>query len=165
MIRTAAASDLSQIMEIIESAKAEMRASGNNQWNEEYPREEHLLKDIEEGVLYIYEIDGAVAGLICINEEEPEDYGDANWSMEGKALTLHRLAVHQGFRGHGVGVQLISHADVIAAGQNIRLIKTDTNSQNRSTQSLLAKCGYTFTGEISLGDHPGRFYCYEKVTG
>jgi GNAT superfamily N-acetyltransferase len=163
MIRTGVISDLVQIMEIVEGAKLDMHSYGNFQWNEDYPKEEDFIKDIKEGTLFVYDIKGIIAGLICINRDEPKEYKNLNWSRGEEAVIIHRLAVNNSFRGQDVGYKLINHADAICIENNLSYIKTDTNSLNIKAQGLLRKCGYIFVGETSLIDHEGLFYCYDKV--
>jgi ribosomal protein S18 acetylase RimI-like enzyme len=163
MVRTAVTSDLEQIMEIVEGSKLDMHSYGNFQWNEYYPRAENFIKDIDEGALFVYDIKGIIAGLICINRDEPEEYKSVNWSTVKEAFVIHRLAVNNRFLGQGVGYKLINHANAICIENKISYIKTDTNSLNIKAQGLLRKCGYTFVGETSLLDHEGLFYCYDKI--
>jgi ribosomal protein S18 acetylase RimI-like enzyme len=163
MIRTAEISDLTEIMEIVESSKLDMHSYGNFQWNKGYPTQADFIKDITEGTLFVYDIKGIIAGLICINRVEPEEYKNADWSMTKEALIIHRLAVNNKFSGQGVGHKLINHVNDICIENNIIYIKTDTNSLNIKAQGLLRKCGYYFVGEISLLGHSGIFYCYDKV--
>ena len=50
IIRTAEATDLPTIMQLVASAKAIMRKSGNtNQWNDGYPSEDIIMEDIKSG--------------------------------------------------------------------------------------------------------------------
>ena len=54
MIRKATYEDMPVLMEIFRNARGIMRASGNmNQWNDGYPSEDIVRKDIEEGVCYV----------------------------------------------------------------------------------------------------------------
>ena len=104
MIRTAVISDLDQIMEIVESSKLDMHSYGNFQWNEGYPKEEDFINDITEGTLFVYDIKGIIAGVICINRDEPEEYKNANWSMAKEAFIIHRLAVNNNFQRSRCGL-------------------------------------------------------------
>lgn len=165
MIRTAVISDLVQIMKIVEGSKKDMHSYGNYQWNEDYPKKEDFIKDITDQNLFAYIIENTVAGIICINKDEPKEYENASWTLLKEALIIHRLAVDSSFHGRGVGLKLIKHTNVICNERGIDYIKTDTNSLNIKAQKLLIKCGYTFTGDIGLENHSGKFYCYEKVLG
>lgn len=163
MIRNAVAADLLQIMEIVEAAKSDMHSYDNYQWDESYPKEEDFMRDLTEGSLYVYDMEGSIAGVVCINKDEPEEYKNAGWSKAAEALIIHRLAVNPQFLGHGVGYQLIQYADFLGQQRNISCIRTDTNALNVKAQGLLKKCGYTFAGEITLSGHEGTFYCYDKA--
>lgn len=163
MIRIAIISDLDQIMQIVEDSKLDMHSYGNFQWNEDYPKAEDFIKDINNRSLFVYDLEGIVAGFICVNKEEPEEYKNTNWSLAKEAYIIHRLAVNNNFLGQGVGHELIDYANAICIKDNISYIKTDTNTLNIKAQGLLKKCGYTFVGDISLSGHIGLFYCYEKV--
>lgn len=163
MIRTAVISDLDQIMQIVEGSKADMHSYGNYQWNEDYPKADNFINDINSGSLFVYDINGTVAGLVCINKEEPEEYKKANWSMEKEAYIIHRLAVDSSLLGQGIGYELINYVNVICIKNNISYIKTDTNALNVKAQGLLKKCGYNFVGETCLTGYRGLFYCYEKA--
>ena len=51
MIRKATYEDVPALMEVFRRAREIMRASGNmHQWNDSYPSEEIVRKDIEDGV-------------------------------------------------------------------------------------------------------------------
>ena len=54
MIRKSTYEDLPELMEVFGKAREIMRTSGNmNQWNDGYPSEEIVRKDIEKGVSYV----------------------------------------------------------------------------------------------------------------
>jgi len=162
MIRTALLSDLNQIMEIVETSKLDMHSYDNFQWNKDYPKENDFIKDIIEGTLFVYDIKGIIAGLICINKIEPNEYKNANWSMAKQSVIIHRLAVSNEFQSQGVGYKLINYTNNICIENGLSYIKTDTNSLNIKAQGLLRKCGYTFVDEITFLNHMGIFYCYDK---
>lgn len=98
MIRKANMNDLESIMKIIKSTVEEMKTYNNTQWDENYPLEKDFVSDIKKQDLYIYEVDGEVAGFICLNYEEPEEYLGLNWSSNKKAMVIHRMAVNPNFR-------------------------------------------------------------------
>ena len=97
MIRKANMNDLESIMQIIKSTVEEMKTYNNTQWDENYPLEKDFVSDIKKQDLYIYEVDGEVAGFICLNYEEPEEYLGLNWSSNKKAMVIHRMAVNPNF--------------------------------------------------------------------
>ena len=107
MIRKANMNDLESIMKIIKSTVEEMKIYNNTQWDENYPLEKDFVSDIKKQDLYIYEVDGEVAGFICLNYEEPKEYLGLNWSSNKKAMVIHRMAVNPNFRKTGIASKLL----------------------------------------------------------
>lgn len=119
MIRKANMNDLESIMKIIKSTVEEMKTYNNTQWDENYPLEKDFVSDIKKQDLYIYEVDGEVAGFICLNYEEPEEYLGLNWSSNKKAMVIHRMAVNPNFRKTGIASKLVDFAEKLAVENNV----------------------------------------------
>lgn len=130
MIRKANMNDLESIMQIIKSTVEEMKTYNNTQWDENYPLEKDFVSDIKKQDLYIYEVDGEVAGFICLNYEEPEEYLGLNWSSNKKAMVIHRMAVNPNFRKTGIASKLVDFAEKLAVENNVSYLKSDTYSIN-----------------------------------
>lgn len=163
MIRKAVKEDIKNIMKIIEETIVEMHLYGNYQWDENYPQEKDFINDIQKGDLFAYEREGKLVGFVCINQVEPAEYRGLNWSFNEEFLVIHRMAVKPSVRKTGIGTELMKFADRLALENNIRYIKTDTNSVNAKMNALFKKCGYNFVGEISFLGKEKPFYCYEKI--
>lgn len=163
MIRTATAGDIDEIMRIVDETKSIMHAQGNVQWNEKYPLREDFERDILRASLYIIEENSAVAGFVCLDFDEPEEYKSADWQKPGPALVLHRMAVDTKARGLGIGGKLLAFAQAKAAELGAVSIRTDTFSGNIPMNSLFVKHGFHMAGAVELcGKSAQPFYCYEK---
>jgi GNAT superfamily N-acetyltransferase len=163
MMRKAVREDLKGIMEILKVTVAEMNADNNFQWDENYPQEKDFRQDIEKGDLYVAERDGIMLGFVCVNKTEPVEYNGLKWSSKEEAMVVHRMAVNPAYRRNGVGTELMRFADELALKNNIRYLKTDTNSVNTKMNALFVKCGYKFIGEMSFLGKETPFYCYDKL--
>lgn len=163
MIRKAVMEDIKDIMEIIKQTIAEMRTYNNTQWNENYPQEKDFIDDIQSGNLFASEVEGKLAGFVCLNKEEPVEYSDLNWSLKQEAMVIHRMAVNPDFRRRGIGTELMKFAEKHALENNIQHLKTDTYSINTKMNGLFKKCGLNFIGEVHFYENEKPFYCYEKV--
>lgn len=163
MIRKAEIKDIKDIMKIIKETIEEMHSYDNNQWDENYPQEKDFLDDIQKGDLYASEREGKLVGFVCINKVEPAAYRELNWSLNEEFMVIHRMAVKFAVRRTGIGAELMKYADSLALKNNIRYIKTDTNSVNFKMNALFKKCGYNFVGQIRFLGKEKPFYCYEKV--
>lgn len=163
LTRRATLADLPAILALVRRVVPLMNASGNFQWSTDYPNEAVFTADIEQNHLWVAELDGAVAGLAALTQDQDEEYAQADWDVAEPALVTHRLAVDPMAQGKGIALALMEQAEKQAAAQNLRVLRVDTNSENTATQRLFPKLGYRFAGEITLAFRPGqRFFCYEK---
>lgn len=75
MIRKATLEDLPCLMEIFHEARGIMRSCGNvNQWNDSYPSEEIVRKDIEEGNCVVLCVDDECGTILLANGDPREAY-------------------------------------------------------------------------------------------
>lgn len=162
-VRQATAEDIDAVMEVVRRVVPLMRASGNFQWDDDYPNPAVFARDVENGQLWLAEIDDRIAGMAAITTDQEPEYAQAAWDASETAIVIHRLAVDPAFRGKGVAAFLMRHAEAAAAAREIQVLRVDTNIQNEATKKLLPKLGYIPAGEIGLAFRPGlRFRCYEK---
>jgi ribosomal protein S18 acetylase RimI-like enzyme len=164
--RRATLADRPAILALVRRVVPLMNASGNFQWSADYPNEAVFTADIEQNHLWVAELDGAVAGVAALTQDQDAEYAQADWDVTEPALVTHRLAVDPAAQGQGVALALMEQAETQAVAQGLRVLRVDTNSENAATQRLFPKLGYRFAGEITLGFRPGlRFFCYEKWLG
>jgi ribosomal protein S18 acetylase RimI-like enzyme len=163
LIRPATTTDLPALLNLIRHVVPLMHETGNFQWDDHYPNETVFKQDIDKGQLWVAEIDGELAGVAALTEDQEPEYAQVGFDLSQRAVVTHRLAVDPAFRGKGVAVALLAQAETIALKRGISFLRIDTNSENPMTQKLFPKLGYTYAGEITLGFRPGlRFLAYEK---
>jgi len=164
--RRAALTDIPVILALVRRVVPLMHASGNFQWSADYPNEAIFTADIAQNHLWVAELDGTVAGVAALTQDQDAEYAQADWDATKPALVTHRLAVDPAAQGQGVALALMEQAEKQAVAQDLHVLRVDTNSENAATQRLFPKLGYRFAGEITLGFRPGlRFFCYEKRLG
>ena len=162
-IRTCKSDEVTTLMDLVRRMVPSMRASGNLQWDEDYPNAEVFQQDVAAAQLWVAEIDGKIGGFAAITTEQPAEYAEVGWNVQEPAIVVHRLAVDPAWRGKGIAAALMAQAETVAKDRGIGVLRVDTNSENAATQRLFPKLGYTLAGEIELGFRPGlRFLCYEK---
>lgn len=163
LIRQAILTDVPQIMLLIAEVVPAMIASGNLQWDNNYPNAAVFADDINKGQLWVAEVEGHIAGISAITTDQETEYAQVGWDLTEIAIVTHRLAVSPQYRGLGIAKALLQQAEQEARNRNIKTLRIDTNTNNEATQKLFPKLGYIYAGEINLGFRPGlRFYCYEK---
>jgi len=163
MIRKAGIEDLKDILEIIKQTIVIMSTYNNNQWDEKYPKEKDFMDDIQKENLFVIEREDKIAGVICINKEQPAEYSEMNWTLDEACMVIHRMSVSPDYRKSGIGTELMKFTEELALKNNLRYIKTDTYSINPNMNALFVRCGYKLIGEISFLRKEKPFYCYEKV--
>jgi GNAT superfamily N-acetyltransferase len=83
-------------------------------------------------------LDGALAGLI-----ETVDEGDT--------LLIENVAVAPARQGHGIGSQLMAHAEAIARALGLGRLRLYTNQRFAENVRLYLRLGYRVDGETDLG--------------
>jgi ribosomal protein S18 acetylase RimI-like enzyme len=163
LIRLATTADLPALIDLIRRVVPLMRQAGNFQWDDHYPNEIVFNQDITKQQLWVAEIDGQLAGVAALTEDQEPEYAQVGFDISQRAVVTHRLAVDPAFQGRGVAAALLAQAEQLAQERNIAFLRIDTNSENQVTQRLFPKLGYQYAGEISLSFRPGlRFLAYEK---
>ena len=161
--RRATLADIPAILALVRRVVPLMHASGNFQWSADYPNEAVFRADIAQNHLWVAELDGTLAGLAALTQDQDAEYAQADWDVTEPALVTHRLAADPAAQGKGIALALMAEAETQAVAQGLRVLRVDTNSENTATQRLFPKLGYRFAGEITLAFRPGlRFLCYEK---
>lgn len=165
--RPAELRDLEAINRLIVHARAAIARLGIDQWQDGYPEPELIESDIEQGIGRVFLVDGNIAAyLVAISDPEPVyDKIDGRWITEGLPyLTIHRMAIDDGYRGTGLSVQMFSWAQENARTLGLASLRADTHRGNLAMRGLLNKCGFEYCGEVtyevSAGD-PIRV-AYEK---
>ena len=162
-IRLATTTDIPALITLIQRIVPLMHEAGNFQWDDHYPNETVFSQDIVKHQLWLADIDGQIAGVAALTEDQEPEYEQVGFDLTQRAVVTHRLAVDPAFRGQGVAAALLNQAEQIALERGITFLRIDTNSENQATQKLFPKLGYSYAGEITLSFRPGlRFLAYEK---
>ena len=163
-IRLATLDDVPAIMQLVAAVIPVMQASGNFQWDNTYPNAKVFENDIALNQLWVADVDGEIGGITAITTDQDQEYAEVGWDITETAIVTHRLAVSVNHRRKGIAEALLKQAEIVAQSRGIKILRIDTNSNNKATRLLFPKLGYEFAGEISLSFRPNlRFYCYEKL--
>lgn len=155
-------SDIEQITSILSHAVSFMNASGNFQWDKHYPNRTVFENDIQRGELFKAMDMNSLAGIVCLNQDQPPEYGPLDWKTPHKALVIHRMMVAPEYHGEGIARAMFAFAEEEAKRQGFPAIRSDTNRANGAMNHLFQAFDYRFTGTIVLRENPVLFNCYEK---
>lgn len=161
--RQATLSDQSIIWSILQQAIIRRKNDGSKQWQDGYPNESVVEKDIERGIGYVLTINGEIAAYaaVILNDEPAYSKIVGTWLTSGDFYVVHRIAVSDKFSGQGLGKVIMQFIEEFALKNNVRSIKVDTNFDNPAMLKTFEKLGYVYCGEVTFRDSPRR--AYEKV--
>lgn len=151
MIRKATINEIQKITDITENVKKIMHEVDNiPQWDYGYPNYEVFANDIKNETLFVYDIDGEIAGYIVVNNEEDVAAQTIKYRKYDTYQVIHRFAVTPEFRGKGVAKALVNYVFDMAKEKNLEAIRIDTNSQNIQMNSLILSMGFEFCGQMEF---------------
>ncbi len=162
-IRNGTTGDIDSIMSIVGQVVAEMAAYGNFQWTSEYPTAQRFQQDIQNRSLFVAAENRAVLGFIVVDRIQPPEYAPVAWNRDGPACVIHRFAVAESARRHGIASSLEAHACELARQSRTHYLRTDTNSSNQAMQRFLKSRNYRYTGDVFFAKCTNAFYCYDKA--
>jgi len=152
------------IMSMISKAVVHMKSKGINQWDREYPNLSIIMDDIDHYSGYVMVDEGEIAGYVCVNTNQPEEYEDVPWEDEsGKWCVIHRLVVAVGRQGQGIAKKIIHQVEEQAQKDGFKSIRLDTYSGNPVSMELYPKIGFMPRGEIKFKHREEPFHVFEKL--
>ena len=163
--RQANISDLDQIVEIIELSKKYLKETKVDQWQDGYPAKEDLRRDIESGNSYVLTNKDEIVATTVISLDGESTYNsifNGEWITNEEYIVMHRVAVHDKYKGKGIFKELIIDAESLALNKGISSIKIDTHRDNISMQRAVVKNDFQKCGIIYLEDGSERI-AFEKV--
>lgn len=158
--RKATAQDVGRIWEILQQAIERRRLEGSQQWQDGYPNPNTLAADLDQGVGFVAEAQGAILAYFAVieNHEPAYDAIDGKWLTDGTFIVLHRVAVAAEYLGKGYAEKILNHVEVLAQQRGIASIRADTNFDNPAMLHLFEKLGYTYCGEVYFRGAPRMAY-------
>lgn len=164
-MRKAKTSDIDAMMEIIDEAKALLKADGSTQWQDGHPDRTLLLNDIEHGFARVLIVDGEVAGTATLMTAPDPNYAkiEGSWSDTTDPYgTIHRIAISSKFRGLKLSKFFFSNLISDTYSQGIYHMRIDTHEMNKRMQHLVKEFGFKYTGIIYVSDAiDGKRLAYE----
>lgn len=162
--RKATQKDLPEIWTLIQQAILRRKIDGSDQWQDGYPNELVIRKDIENENAYVLTHENEIAGYIAIlfNDEPAYKNIKGEWLTHGDFVVVHRLAISDKYLGKGLAQRLLDYTEKLAVENKIFSIKIDTNFDNIAMLKILEKMGYTHCGEVTFSNG-NRRKAFEKV--
>ncbi len=166
-IRKSQKADLADIMSIISDAQRYLANLEIDQWQDGYPDETQILLDIANNDSYVIfqENDDIVGTSVCTTKHETTyDNINGQWLTPANSEygVIHRIAVSDKYRKHGLARFVFSHYEQVLKNSNIKSLRVDTHRDNIGMQQLLASMNYKYCGIILLNNGAERL-AFEKL--
>ena len=135
------------------------------QWDFTYPDKAIILKDIESTSCFIVKIEGQIAAVVSLNQDQDGQYSRVKWKGgEDDIWVIHRLAVSTKFQNKGIATKLCQHMEEIARQQGAKAIRLDAYSENPYSNKMYLKLGYKVMDEpLFFHGNKVKFNAYEKL--
>lgn len=133
-----------------------------------YPTPDLFRASLDEGVLFVCELDGMIAAAARINQVQAEEYSRAPWTILAspeRVMVLHTMAVHPTMQGRGIATGFVRFYEQYAARCGCTCLRLDTNFTNTPGRALYPKLGYHEVGVVPCtfnGIEGVDLLCYEK---
>lgn len=160
-IRKSTYEDIPKLMKIFDNARRIMRESGNlHQWNDSYPSEEIIRKDIEDGVsVVLCDNQDIMATMAFIPGPDPTyaKIHDGQWLNDSPYYVIHRIASVA--PGNNAARQFLDWGFT-----KTDTIRIDTHKDNVIMHNILRKYGFRHCGVIFLANGDPR-EAYQMTLG
>jgi RimJ/RimL family protein N-acetyltransferase len=138
-----------------------MREQGIDQWDELYPDETLLARDIAAGTVRLLKDDDAVIGTATLDAYFDPLWADMAWTYPLEtARAVHRLMIHPAHQGRGLSKALMAWIEATARSQGARSIRLDCFLANPASIRLYESLGYQRVGTARM--RKGDFVGFEK---
>src|SRR5262245_20431947 len=134
--------DIPGVVRLISATTQAMREHGIYQWDESYPNEKVITKDIDSRSLYVLEQSGLCIAAVSLNQEQDEAYQQVHWLGGEPVLVVHRLCVDPAYQRNGIGSRLMDFAEEHAKQNAYGSIRLDAYTGNPRAVRLYERRGY-----------------------
>lgn len=162
--RRATVEDVKYIINIIAQAQKYFKERKIDQWQNGYPNEEVIARDIYNESSYVLTEDNKVVATAALYFDEEKNYKniyEGNWKSNAPYSVIHRIAVSNQCKGRGVASIMLDEMSKLSKEKNVHNLRVDTHMENLSMQSLLKKNHFDYCGIIYIEDG-GKRVAFEK---
>ncbi|MDT2757070.1 GNAT family N-acetyltransferase [Enterococcus asini] len=166
-VRKAQTSDLSKVMEIIESGRTALHKQRLPQWqNGQGPDEMSMGQLIEEKSCFLAIIDQEAVAVGCLIPGVDEVYTaitNGTWVETGPYLSIHRFAVLSGNAGRGIGRRFLMSLVNEGVKMGYHDFRIDTHPDNQGMIRVIQSCGFVYRGEVQFPIPHGERVAFQLI--
>jgi RimJ/RimL family protein N-acetyltransferase len=153
--------DIAALLQLATSCIGRMREEGIEQWDEIYPSETDLRRDIAAQALWILREREEIVGCMTLDANQDPLWDGIDWQFTaGPIAAVHRLMVSPSHQRRGLARRLMAFAEAQACRTQRAVVRLDAFVQNRASMALYEKLGYRHAGTAMM--RKGLFAGFEK---
>lgn len=118
-----------------------------------YPTAKNAEKGLENGTLFVGELDGKVVGSYVLNHIQPEEYAKLEWEYPGEGdevIVIHTLCIDVNIQGKRLGPQFVEFAIEHGRKLGCKTMRLDTYELNEPAAKLYTKLGFRYVGKTEF---------------
>lgn len=118
-----------------------------------YPTEKNARAGLENGTLYVGELDGKLVGSYVLNHVQPVEYGKLTWEYPGEGdeiIVIHTLCLDVNCQGKDLGRQFVAYALEHGRKLGCTAMRLDTADINEPAAKLYTKLGFRYVGKTEF---------------
>ncbi|RAP54604.1 MAG: hypothetical protein BZ137_01335 [Methanosphaera sp. rholeuAM130] len=134
-----------------------------------YPKDETIIKAIEQEELYVGVIGSEIVSSIVINHKANAGYDQVKWKTDDdyeNIYVVHLVAVKNGHGNKGIAKKMLSYVFDLAKENSIKSIRLSIIENNLPAEKVYKKLGFEYIDTITIRkDDRGlkTFNLYEKL--
>lgn len=154
-IRKATEKDIEKVVEIYENfLDFEKEHGTHTNWIKGlYPTEKNARKGLNEGTLYVGELEGKIVGSYLLNHVQPQEYAKLAWQYPAKdeqVIVIHTMCLDVNQQGKGLGKQFVNYAMEYGRKKGCVTMRLDTAEINTPAAKLYYNMGFRYVGKTDF---------------
>lgn len=149
-IRQASTSDTRKVSAVLLEAAEWLKVSGMPMWRGAELSEEKISNDVNDGLFFLAEVSGELAGTIKFQLEDPMFWPDC---ALGESCYAHRLAVRRSFSGGTVSNALLHWAVERTKDLNRSYLRLDCEASRTKLRVVYEKFGFKHHSDRTVGPY------------
>lgn len=142
--------DVAEVRDVLLEAARWIDAQGMTMWRDDELEASAITSDVENGMFWVAEVDGDVAGVIKFQLTDELFWPDV---PHADSAFIHRLAVRRRFASNGVSVALIEWAARHAASLGRRWLRLDCEASRIKLRSFYERHGFRHHSDRRVGPY------------
>lgn len=145
--------DMPKVLNLYQQASEDLAKANIDQWQNNYPNQQSLQEDIDQGYSYVFYENGEIVGTCALIWDGDDDYQvihEGHWLNDLPYLTIHRIVVERSLKGTNTSNNLMQAIIELALSHHVHSIRVDTHQDNLTMQGFLKKHGFVACGVVYI---------------